>query len=345
VKTVQDLGALQDDATGTGPDLLHAQIVEARRALTQSQKPYFDLSLADSTGTVKIKIWNNTDAFAFLQETRAGSFVELDGIFSRNQYGVNVEAPSLRLLTQDEQEALLAGSETRRARLAGDWDLIRTTVTEMTEPRLRIVGNLALDKFEAKWKRAAAARSFHHARRGGLLEHTSQMLRSARALAPLYPEVFPDLLFCGVIFHDIGKLWENDYQGDSFVSVPSRLGELMGHISIGIEVLNKLWHEAAEQNPGTFAVTEPPSDLIREHLIHLIASHHGQREFGAPVTPRTPEAHLLHYIDNLDAKMEMQRMAYLAAQEPVPGLFEARRPLEGLMAAPLRWSYPDQAEP
>ncbi|GAB4244883.1 MAG: HD domain-containing protein [Candidatus Methylacidiphilales bacterium] len=316
-----------------------AQITDLRQSTTQGGKPYFDLSLTDATGTARLKIWSNTDAFAFLETTTLGTFVRLSGRFSRNSFGLNVDEPRLAPLPKEKIPGVLAGSPGRAADLEKDWDFLCQTAGQMTEPRLRLVSQLALNKYETKWRRAAAARAYHHARRGGLLEHTAQMTRVAQVVAPLYPEVHPDLLCAGVLFHDIGKLWENDYAGDTFLAPPSRLGEMIGHISIGIEVLNKLWHEAAESHPEAFAVTNPPSDLIREHLIHLIASHHGQREFGAPVTPRTPEAHLLHYIDNLDAKLEMVRMAHRAGHEVAAGLYETKRPLEGPIPAPLSWAF------
>ncbi len=321
-----------------------AQITEIRPGTTQGGKPYFDLALTDSTGTARFKIWNNTDAFPFLEQAAVGDFVCLSGRFSRNPYGLNIDGSRLKPLPEDEIRSVLVGSPGRAADLERDWDLLRETAAAMGEPRLRLVCQLALEKYEAKWRRAAAARAYHHARRGGLLEHTAQMTRAALALAPLYPEVHPDLLCAGALFHDIGKLWENDYAGDSFLAPPSRLGEMVGHISIGIEVLNKLWHEASQANPEPFALDQPPSDIVREHLIHLIASHHGQREFGAPVTPRTPEAHLLHHIDNLDAKLEMVRMAHRAAHEVAPGLYEAKRPLEGFIPDPLSRAYPTRAD-
>jgi 3'-5' exoribonuclease len=159
------------------------------------------------------------------------------------------------------------------------------------------------------------------------------MLRVAQALAPLYAEVDNDLLCAGVIFHDIGKLWENDTGEKGFASVPSRRGELLGHISLGIEVANALWREVEAAEGANWGELQPSSEEVRDHLLHLIASHHGTKEFGSPVAPKTPEAFLLHHIDNIDAKMEMLRLSYARAKEEGTGLLEAHRPLEG----PLPW--------
>ena len=146
----------------------------------------------------------------------------------------------------------------------------------------------------------------------------------------------PDLLYCGVLFHDVGKLWENDYPERGFTTQPTRKGELIGHITTGVEVVNKLWHEAAQKDPAVFAAdVKPAPDLVRDHLLHLIVSHHGELEFGSPVVPKTPEGWLLHHIDNIDAKIEMLRGAYAEKEEVIPGLIEAKRPMGGLIALPL----------
>jgi 3'-5' exoribonuclease len=162
------------------------------------------------------------------------------------------------------------------------------------------------------------------------------MLRVARALAPLYPEVDADLLSAGVIFHDIGKLWENDTGEKGFGSLPSRRGELLGHISLGLEVANALWREGEGTEGKSWENLSPASEELRDHLLHLIASHHGTKEFGSPVAPKTPEAFLLHHIDNIDAKLEMFRRGYSTSAELAPGIFERVRPLPQNLIEPLR---------
>jgi 3'-5' exoribonuclease len=167
------------------------------------------------------------------------------------------------------------------------------------------------------------------------------MLKVAKVLAPLYPEVDGDLLAAGVIFHDLGKLWENDTGEKGFGSVASRRGELIGHISLGIEVANSLWREGEAAEGKSWSEMKPASDELRDHLLHLIASHHGTKEFGSPVAPKTPEAFLLHHIDNMDAKIEMLRLSYARGKEEGVGLLEAHRPLEG----PLPWPWNGKVVP
>jgi 3'-5' exoribonuclease len=193
-----------------------------------------------------------------------------------------------------------------------------------------------LDSLGDRFKRTAAAKRNHHARRGGLVEHVAQMMRSADALCPVYPELNRDLLLAGVLFHDCGKLWENSYPEDGFSQIHSIHGEMLGHIPLGIELVNKLWNDLLDSPEfESWKALKPTSEMTRLHLLHLIGSHHGQFEFGSPVLPRTPEAFALHHIDNLDAKMEMLRDAYAQSTEIAPGIYDRVFPLPSNLVRPL----------
>jgi 3'-5' exoribonuclease len=116
----------------------------------------------------------------------------------------------------------------------------------------------------------------------------------------------------------------------------------MGHINIGVEVVNALWRDLPKTGWEELA---PPSDEVRLHLIHLILSHHGALEFGSPVLPKTPEAIALHYIDNLDARLEMISQAYSAGKEVAPGVFDRVRALEVGPISPLGSFSPASDQP
>ena len=88
-------------------------------------------------------------------------------------------------------------------------------------------------------------------------------------------------------------------------------GELMGHISIGLELVNTLWRKVSAENADAWKNLAPASEDVRLHLLHLIGAHHGEQQFGSPVSPKTPEAMALHYIDNLDARLEMFAAGYI----------------------------------
>jgi 3'-5' exoribonuclease len=192
-----------------------------------------------------------------------------------------------------------------------------------------------INKWGDRFRRAAAARKYHHARRGGLVEHTAQMMRLAGAIAPLYSHLNLDLLIAGILFHDSGKLWENQFPETGFLMNYDELGELVGHISIGLELVNSLWQKLAAENADAWKTYRPASEDVRIHLLHLIGSHHGDKQLGSPVDPKTPEAMALHYIDNLDARLEMFAAGYTTAKPLAARIFDRVRPLPGNLVRSL----------
>jgi 3'-5' exoribonuclease len=320
------------------------QVAKKRDNVTKAGKPYLDVEITDGTATEKFKIWEDSNAYKFFRDIAEGDCIGLEASFFRNQYGLNIDRVRARLLEKQECAELFAGTPERRAALERDWVDLSATIVEIKDPRIRLLCESYLKEYGEKFKRAAAARDYHHARRGGLLEHTAQMMRSAKALSLAYPKLNWDLIVAGVLFHDCGKLWELDYQPQGFVSPMTTIGELLGHITVGIEVVNKLWR-TLEATPEFAAPAQPPREMVRQHLLHLIASHHGQKEYGAPVTPRTPEAWMLHHIDNIDAHLEMLAQTYAEKPQVAPGIYEYRRPLEGKAIAPLpKWMDKDGKE-
>ena len=116
---------------------------------------------------------------------------------------------------------------------------------------------------------------------------------------------------------------------------------MLGHITVGGEVVNRLWHDlAANAAAAGWDELEPSSEHVRLHLLHLILSHHGEMQFGSPVVPKTPEAVALHHLDNLDAKLDMMAGALERAAVVAPGLRERVAPLPGLTAEPLGIYFP-----
>ena len=159
--------------------------------------------------------------------------------------------------------------------------------------------------FVAQFKRAPAARAYHHALVGGLLEHTYNVTRLALAAAQLYnesysPKVSIPLVVVGAALHDVGKVKEYRVSRRDIRKTPE--GELLGHIVLGLQMVQERAKALGlDQDPHLPA------------LLHVIASHHGSEELGSPVSPRFPEAFIVHFADDLDAKL-----AHIARQEELP---------------------------
>src|SRR5437868_6576137 len=300
----------------------HVQVESALPKLTREQKPYCELSLADACDRMTLRVWSDHPAYKACSSLTNESFIELSGEFSSSQYGLDAQKWTVRPLTAQEKDELLRGPAELRAKQDADWKFITETIAKIRDPRLRGLAETFVKEFGDRFRRTAAARKYHHARRGGLVEHTAQMMHVAAEIAPLYQQLNVDLLLTGILFHDCGKLWENALPENGFVMGYDELGELVGHISIGIEVVNALWRKLSAENSESWKNFSPPAEDVRVHLLHMVASHHGEKEFGSPVEPRTPEAMALHYIDNLDARLEMFAAGYTTAKSLAPRIFE-----------------------
>src|SRR5437868_14338633 len=314
----------------------HVQVESAAPKLTREQKPYCELSLADACDRMTLRVWSDHPAYKACSALSSESFIELTGEFgSHSQFGLEAQKWTVRPLTPQEKSELLQGPPELRAKQTGDWKFIVETTAKISDPRLRSLCDAFLKEFGERFRRTAAARKYHHARRGGLVEHTAQMMRTATAIAPMYPQLNVDLLIAGILFHDCGKLWENALPENGFVMGYDERGELMGHISIGLELVNSLWRKISADNSEKWKNLVPTSEDVRLHLLHLIGAHHGEPQFGSPVSPKTPEAMALHYIDNLDARMEMFAAGYLVAKPIADRIVDRVRPLPGNLVKPL----------
>lgn len=257
-------------------------------------RDYMDGELTDASASVPAKIWPDSPAIK-------GSFAEKDFVafkgtvrLYRDQLQVNID--HCRQVQDSDREKgfdpeLLI--PTTPEDVDDLWRRLETLLAGLERPAARRLAEEAQRLYGARLRDHPAAKSIHHAYRGGLLEHVVKMAEVAAELCRHYPEIDRDLVLLGVYFHDLGKIREigampaNDYTPE---------GQLVGHIAIGLEMLREC----------CAAVPEMPADL-ELHLEHLVVSHHGRREFGSPVEPSTPEAFLLHLIDNLDSKLNQLR--------------------------------------
>lgn len=325
---------------------IHAQLQSRATRKTKGGKPYLELVFADSTGHFSLKVWSDSPIYDAAEKLAEHAILRLEAEWTQNQYGVNPNHLAWFPVDDAAVADFLAGDPETREKQDRDFAEIRRLCDSIGDPRLHGLCALFLSQLGDRFRRTAAAKRNHHARRGGLVEHVSQMMRSANALCPIYPELNRDLILAGVLFHDCGKLWENSYPENGFSQVHSIHGEMLGHIPLGIELVNKLWNDLLDTaDSDEWKALKPSTEMTRLHLLHLIGSHHGQYEFGSPVLPRTPEAFALHYIDNLDAKLEMLRDAYAQSQEIAPGIYDRVFPLPTNLVKPLTNFIPPAPAP
>ena len=183
------------------------------------------------------------------------------------------------------------------------WRTLGEFVESLQNPWLKgLVKEFMSDEgIAAAYKNAPAAKTLHHAYVGGLLDHVVSLFTVCDLAVRNYPQVDRDLLLTGAFLHDIGKLHELAYQRSIAYTTE---GQLLGHMIIELEML----HQKIARLPGF------PDDL-KILIEHMIISHHGQYEFGSPKLPMFPEALMLHYLDDLDSKMESMRAQFAREAE------------------------------
>ena len=258
----------------------------------KSGEPYLDLTLMDRTGTIQAKMWDNVKecADAFEQD----DIVKIKGLI--NKYNQRWQLTVHTIHKVDEAEVDFSDYLPKTSKDIDElWRALGEFVASIGEPHLRHLLELFMadPEIARAYRNAPAAKTMHHACIGGLLEHVVSLFRSCDLVARNYAFINRDLLLTGAFLHDIGKIRELTYNRSFGYTTE---GQLLGHLIIDLELL----HAKLELLPGF----PPPLKMLVEHLI---ISHHGQYDFGSPKLPMFPEALMLHYLDDLDSKMEAMR--------------------------------------
>jgi 3'-5' exoribonuclease len=256
---------------------------------------YLSLTLADRSGQLQANMWDNvTDAIdAFEQD----DFVKVKGAIHKYNGRWQLTLHKVRKLGESEIDYSDYIPKT-----AKDIDQLWRTLGEFIDSfenawlKSLVKEFIADEAIATAYKCAPAAKTLHHAFVGGLLDHVVSLLTVCDLAARNYPQVNRDLLLTGAFLHDIGKVHELTYQRSIAYTTQ---GQLLGHMIIELQML----HDKLERVPGF------PEEL-RVLIEHMIISHHGQYEFGSPKLPMFPEALMLHYMDDLDSKMESMRAQF-----------------------------------
>ena len=255
-------------------------------------EPYLALTLGDRCGQIEAKMWDNVEEAidAFDQE----DFLKIKGLLNKYKNRFQLTIHKLRRLGDSEVDYADYLPKTTKD-IEELWRTLGEFIDSLQNPHLKALVRLFMADAEiaAGYRSAPAAKSLHHAYIGGLLDHVVSLFRSCDLVCRNYPQINRDLLLTGAFLHDLGKIYELTYNR-SF-SYTSR-GQLLGHMIIELEMLQS----KLDQIPGF-------PDELKTLLEHMIISHHGQYEFGSPKLPMFPEALMLHYLDDLDSKMESMR--------------------------------------
>jgi 3'-5' exoribonuclease len=267
---------------------------------------YLALTLGDRTGQIECRMWENfADVVAGFEQ---GDVVKVRGEVCRYNGRLQLNLEKLRRASPDEFELADFVPHTQKD-IEELWAALVRCVDSFSDPSLQALVRSFIEDPEiaAAFRQAPAAKTLHHAWLGGLLEHVVSLVGICELAARHYPEINRDLLLTGAILHDIGKLEELRW-GTSFDYTLQ--GQLVGHITLGIAMIEK----KLAALPGF-----PPE--LRMLVEHMVLSHHGKLEFGSPKLPMIPEAVLLHYLDDLDAKMHTMRSEFerYQAQGGEPG--------------------------
>jgi 3'-5' exoribonuclease len=258
----------------------------------KSGEPYLSLMLGDRSGEIDAKMWDNVEEV--LDGFDRDDFVKVRG---RVQLFQNKPQLTIhRLQRVEDGEVDLGDFFPVSARgLDEMWAELQALIGGIGNVHLRglLEAIFADPEIARRYRIAPAAKTIHHAWLGGLLEHVLSLAALARMTAGHYRGVDLDLLLTGVVLHDIGKIYELNYERSFSYSTE---GQLLGHIVIALRMVDEKMRQVPEFPPR-----------LRTLVEHMIVSHHGQLEFGSPKTPLFLEALLLHHLDNLDSKMEAMR--------------------------------------
>ena len=259
-----------------------------------TNESYLSLQLGDRTGEIDAKMWDNVAEVADTFER--DDFVKVKGLCQLYQNRSQLTIHKLRKL--EDHEVDFADYFPCSQRDSDEmFRELKGIIGGFRNPHLRQLLEAVFNdtKLATLYRTAPAAKTIHHACRGGLIEHVLSLCSLGRMMAGHYRDIDLDLLLAGAILHDIGKVQELTYDRSFNYSAD---GQLLGHIVIGL----RIFHEHVTRVPDF-----PPK--LRSLVEHMIVSHHGTLEFGSPKVPLFLEAMLLHHLDNLDSKMETMRVA------------------------------------
>jgi 3'-5' exoribonuclease len=253
---------------------------------------YIAMYLSDRTGKVNCRMWQATEQF--YQQIPSEGFIQIRGKSELYQNALQIVVNDVLVVGQDKINLADYMARTEKD-VPTMYTRLKEILAKITHPQLKALADCFLYNKDLMilFCNAPAAMQMHHNFLGGLLEHTLNMMEAAEALFPLYPKIQKDLVRAAIFLHDMAKTKEMSYK--AAISYTDA-GQLLGHIMLGTQMVSQAADELAAKG-------KPVDAAVLNSLLHIIISHHGAYEFGSPKLPATPEAFMVSYIDNLDAKI------------------------------------------
>jgi 3'-5' exoribonuclease len=280
-------------------------VLSKQHRTTRTAKPYISLILGDNSGQIEARVWDPLDT-RIAPDFAKGDVVKVRSSASKFEGVLQLKIDLLKKLapTDYDRADLLPATIYNVDEL---WRKLEAAVASFTDKDLKrlIEAVLADPAVRESFREAPAAKQLHHAWLGGLLEHVVSLIGLADRVVPHYPILMRDLVLTGVILHDIGKIQELSWKTGFEYTLE---GTLLGHIQIGAAQVEKTIDSLPDFPPR-----------LKTLVLHMILSHHGKLEFGSPKLPMIPEALMLNFLDDIDAKMQTVASEFQKAERQGKG--------------------------
>ncbi|WP_291637877.1 HD domain-containing protein [Clostridium sp.] len=281
--------------------------VDSKVSNNSNSNKYLDFNLGDATGDINAKLWECNEE---LENTfKQSALVKIKGTVNEWRGKLQLKIEKIRLTEERDEVNICDYVAVAPYSPEKMYDDILNYLSKIEDIDIQNIVTNILSNNEEKLMHYPAAKSNHHAVRAGLLYHTTTMLRAGEKLSEIYTFLNTDLLYAGIILHDIGKIYEMDASDLGIVSEYTVEGQLLGHIVQGIKMIE------------TASIEVKAGKEVSMLLQHMVLAHHYEAEYGSPKKPMIPEAEMLHHLDIMDARMyDMNK----ALRDTVEGKFSER---------------------
>lgn len=279
-------------------------IKSSTKGVASNGKPFLSLVLQDKTGEIEAKLWDVSPEQEKIYT--APTIIKVLGDIQNYRGKLQLRIKRIRPANSQDNVQIEDFLEKAPVPVEKMQEIVTEYIYAINNPKLQRITRYLLKKYEKQFFMYPAATTNHHEFVSGLAYHVVSMLRLAEKICELYPSLNKDLLYAGIILHDLGKVHE--LSGPVATSYTME-GTLLGHITMMVDEIGK-----AAQELG---IDGEEITLLK----HIVLSHHGKAEWGSPKPPLVMEAEVLHYIDNLDAKINMMERAL---ENTKPGQFTER---------------------